>query len=82
MQSVSPQPRVLGIDDAPFQKEDVSTLLTGVLYRGDQAIEQVTATRAVIDGNDAAEAVQTLVSQARTAPNYRTVLRQPQIQHR
>ena len=48
------QVRVLGIDDAPFDKfRDRKTLVVGVVYRGGDFMDGVLSTTVSVDGNNA-----------------------------
>lgn len=52
--------RVLGIDDAPSERSDINTFLTGVVYRGTEFIEDIKSIDVVVDGEDATEKVVSL----------------------
>lgn len=57
MRAVKPEARLLGIDDAPFDKfEDTRTSLIGCVFRG-TTLEAVTRSAIDIDGEDATDAV-------------------------
>lgn len=47
------QIRLLGIDDAPFQKGDEQVLVIATFFRGGQSMDGVLSTYAKIDGEDA-----------------------------
>lgn len=49
--------RVLGVDDAPSQRSDEETFLTGVVYRGTEFVEDIRAVPVDVDGEDATERV-------------------------
>jgi len=48
---------VLGVDDAPHHRSSNSTLLTGVVYRGTEFIEDVRFEEVEVDGYDATERI-------------------------
>lgn len=48
-----PQIRLLGIDDAPFEKGDEQVLVIATFFRGGQSMDGVLSTHVRIDGEDA-----------------------------
>ena len=45
--------RILGIDDAPFDKfNDKESLIIGTLFRGGSSIDGIMSTKATVDGID------------------------------
>jgi endonuclease V-like protein UPF0215 family len=49
--------RILGIDDAPSERTDEQTFLTGVVYRGTEFIEDIKKEMITVDGYDATERI-------------------------
>lgn len=49
--------RILGIDDAPSERSEDETFLTGVVYRGTEFIEDIRTENIEVDGRDATETV-------------------------
>lgn len=48
-----PQIRLLGIDDAPFEKSDEQVLVTATFFRGGESLDGVLSTKVQVDGEDA-----------------------------
>ena len=69
------QPRVLGIDDAPFHRDvDKSVPVIGVLYRGNQFLEGLLATKVRQDGWDATKKIIALVKEGRFRTQIEAIL--------
>jgi uncharacterized protein len=58
--------RVLGIDDASFDKHnDSQVTVIGVLFRGGSFMDGVVTTRVIIDGDDATDAIANMVNKSK-----------------
>lgn len=66
--------RVLGIDDAPSERTDKETFLTGVVYRGTEFIEDIKSISVTVDGEDATEKVIELFSKCNNPRQIKAVL--------
>lgn len=66
--------RVLGIDDAPSERTDEQTFLTGVVYRGTEFIEDVKAEDINVDGESATEKVVSLYRKCNNPRQIKAVL--------
>jgi hypothetical protein len=67
--------RVLGIDDAPFDKfNDKKTLLIGTFFRGGNFIDGVVSTKINVDGNDATNKIIELVKKTKFYPQLRAIM--------
>lgn len=66
--------RVLGIDDAPSERTDEETFLTGVVYRGTEFIEDIKTENIQVDGNDATEKVISLYKKCNNPRQIKAVL--------
>ena len=70
---MKPGIRVLGIDDSPFQRGDMTALVVGVVCRKDNAswesqsliVEGVLSTRVRVDGDDGTETLSKMVLRSR-----------------
>ena len=47
--------RILGVDDSAFSIEHEESVITGVVYRGTEFIEEIVSAKVKVDGNDADE---------------------------
>jgi endonuclease V-like protein UPF0215 family len=54
---MKPGARILGIDDSPFEHEDDSAFLTGVVYQGTEFIEDVRKLEIEVDGDRSSDRV-------------------------
>ncbi len=60
--------RILGIDDAPFDKfSDKTAGLIGVMTRGSGRIDSILSTKVDVDGTDATSAIAVMVNGSRNA---------------
>lgn len=62
---MKPQVRVLGIDDAPFEFEDETVALVGVVVRLPAYVEGILVSQVTVDGADATETVVQMVGGSR-----------------
>lgn len=66
--------RVLGIDDAPFGREDESVLLVGTVFRAGRFIDGVLSTVIEKDGTDATEKIVDLFNKTGHKDQVRVIL--------
>jgi len=63
---MKPETRVLGIDDAPFDKfQDKEVLVIGCFYRSNKLLEGVMSTKATVDGDDATEKIIQMINNSK-----------------
>jgi len=62
---IKQEARLLGIDDAPFNRKDENVLVIGVVYRGGSWIEGVMSTRIKRDGDEATDNIARMVKNSR-----------------
>ena len=68
-------PRVLGIDDAPFERDvQKSVPVIGVLYRGNQFLEGLVATKVRQDGWDSTKKLLELIREGRFGNQIEAIL--------
>ncbi len=67
--------RILGIDDAPFNREsDGSVLVVGVVLRGSSYMDVVLSSSVEVDGIDATQKIIKLVNDSRTKDQLRCIM--------
>jgi len=67
--------RILGIDDAPFDKlKDRKVLIIGTVYRGGNLMDGVVSTYAEVDGDDATGALIELVKKTKHRPQLQIIM--------
>lgn len=67
--------RVLGIDDAPFDKfKDKDVLLVGTFFRGGSFIDGIVSTKVKVDGSDATHKIAELVKKTKFYPQLRAIM--------
>ncbi len=67
--------RLLGIDDAPFDKfKDKKTLIVGAFFRGGSSIDGVLSDVVDVDGTDASDKIIGMVKQSKFHPQLRAIL--------
>lgn len=66
--------RILGVDDAPSERTDETTFLTGVVYRGTEFIEDIKTESIRVDGEDADEKVVSIFNKCNNPRQIRAVL--------
>ncbi len=68
--------RVLGVDDAPFEKfKDEKTALIGAVFRGGSYIEGVLKEEILVDGDDSTEKIISMVEKTRHKGHLRVIMR-------
>jgi endonuclease V-like protein UPF0215 family len=66
---MKPEMRILGIDDAPFDKfKDKSTLVIGTLFRGGSYLDGLMSTKVRIDGNNATKKIAEMINKSKFKP--------------
>lgn len=66
--------RILGIDDAPSERTDKETFLTGVVYRGTEFIEDIKKEEITVDGENATGKVISLYRKCNNPRQIKAVL--------
>lgn len=67
--------RVLGIDDAPFDKfKDKTTFLIGTLFRGGSFMEGVLSTKVSIDGNNSTKKIAEMINKSKFKPQIQVII--------
>lgn len=67
--------RLLGVDDAPFDKfKDRKTLIIGVFFRGGSSMDGVLSEVVEVDGNDASNKIISMVKNSKFYPQLRAIL--------
>jgi len=72
---VKKQIRVLGIDDAHFDKfKDKETLIIGAFFRGGEFIDGIVSTRVMVDGSDSTKKITEMVKNSKFYPQIRAIM--------
>ncbi|MBI2663856.1 DUF99 family protein [Candidatus Woesearchaeota archaeon] len=67
--------RLLGIDDAPFDKfKDKKTLIVGVFFRGGGSVDGILSETVDIDGSDASEKIIEMVNRSKFRTQLRAIM--------
>ena len=67
--------RVLGIDDAPFDKfKKGNVLVVGTMYRGGQWIDGILSTKIAIDGNDSTSKLINMINKSKFKPQLQCII--------
>lgn len=67
--------RILGIDDAPFDKfNDKKTLVIGTFFRGGSFMDGVLSTKVSVDGNDSTKKIIKLVKKSKFKPQLQAIM--------
>jgi len=67
--------RLLGIDDAPFDKfKDKKTLIVGVFFRGGSSIDGILSEIVAVDGADSTTKIINMVKQSKFYPQLKAIL--------
>ncbi len=71
---MKPEARVLGIDDAPFDKfHDKTALIVGCFYRSNKLLEGVLSTNVCVDGDDATDKIGEMINSSKFKPQIQVV---------
>jgi endonuclease V-like protein UPF0215 family len=66
--------RVVGIDDAPFDKfNDSKVLVVGVVMRGGSWIDGVLSTKVIVDGNDSTKKIAEMINKCKFKPQLQCI---------
>lgn len=66
--------RIIGIDDAPFDKfKGKDVLIIGALYRGGHFIDGVLSTKAKVDGRDSTEKIAQMINKSKFKQQIRAI---------
>jgi len=60
-----PEIRILGFDDSPFNSDDKTVAVIGVIYRGGNFLDGILKTDVEVDGLDAGEKLIQLINSTR-----------------
>ena len=72
---VKKEVRVVGIDDAPFDKfKETETFIIGVFYRGGNFMDGVLSAKVQIDGTDSTQAVSKMVRGSKFYPQLQCIM--------
>lgn len=67
--------RILGIDDAPFNKfKKGKVLVIGTVFRGGQFLDGVLSTKATIDGSDSTQKLISMINKTRHKPQLQIIM--------
>jgi len=67
--------RILGIDDAPFNKfKDRDVIVIGAFFRGGESIDGVLSAKVEVDGTDSTEKLIEMVNKSRFRPQIQAIL--------
>lgn len=68
--------RLLGIDDAPFKKEEKgkNVLVVGALFRGGQWLDGILSTKVRIDGRNATKKLIKMINQCKFKPQLKAIM--------
>ena len=66
--------RVIGIDDAPFDKfNDSKVLVVGVVMRGGSWVDGILSTKVIVDGNDSAKKIAEMINKCKFKPQLQCI---------
>lgn len=73
---IKKQARIIGIDDAPFDKRNKGrqVLVVGTIYRGGDYMDGLLSTKITIDGNDSTEKVTEMINKSKFRPQLQAVI--------
>ncbi len=72
---MKPESRILGIDDAPFNKyKDKKTMLVGVVYRGGNFMDGVISGSASVDGSNATKEISKMIMKSKFKDDLRCIM--------
>lgn len=67
--------RIIGIDDAPFDKfKDKETLIIATIFRGGSCIDGILSTRVKVDGNDSTEKLINMINNCKFKPQLQCIM--------
>ena len=66
--------RVIGIDDAPFDKfNDSKVLVVGVVMRGGSWVDGILSTKVIVDGNDSTKKIIEMINKCKFKPQLQCI---------
>lgn len=71
---MKPEIRVLGLDDAPFERTDDEVLVVGTIFRGSNFMDGLLSTKVAIDGIDATDKIIDMVNSTRHKPQLKLIM--------
>ncbi|MBN1157643.1 DUF99 family protein [Candidatus Woesearchaeota archaeon] len=75
MDNIKKEIRVLGIDDAPFDKyKKGNTIVVGTMFRGGQFIDGVLSTKIRVDGNNSTAKIINMVNRSKFKPQLQVMM--------
>jgi hypothetical protein len=75
IKTVKGEIRILGIDDAPFDKNrDKEVLVVGTVFRGNRSIDGLISFKVKVDGNDATEKLLNAISKTKHRDQIRVIM--------
>lgn len=74
MEHVKKEIRILGIDDAPFDKTDDECLIVGTVFRGGLFLDGLLSCKVKVDGNDATKKLIHLINKSKHKAQLKVVM--------
>ena len=75
IKTVKGEIRILGIDDAPFDKNrDKDVLVVGTVFRGNRSIDGLISFKVEVDGNDATEKLLNAINKTKHRDQIRVIM--------
>ncbi len=75
MDNIKREIRVLGIDDAPFDKfKKGNTVVVGTMFRGGQFIDGVVSTKVRVDGNNSTAKIADMINRSKFKPQLQVIM--------
>src|SRR3989338_1268104 len=72
---LKPEIRILGIDDAPFNKfKKGRVLVIGTIFRGGTLLDGILSTKVAIDGNDSTKKLTQMINKSKFKPQIRCII--------
>ena len=71
---MKPEIRVLGLDDAPFERDDEEVLVVGTIFRGSNFMDGLLSTEVAVDGDDATGKIIKMVNSSRHKPQLKVIM--------
>ena len=72
---LKPEIRILGIDDAPFNKfKKGKVLVIGTIFRGGSLLDGIISTKVTIDGNDSTKKLISMINKTKFKPQLRCII--------
>jgi len=66
--------RILGFDDGPFEKEDKTVPVVGVVYRGGKFLDGILKTEVKVDGLDSTKKIVKLINSSRHKQQLKVIM--------